>query len=78
MSDPINPDHYKQGEVECIVAIRAALTPDEFRGYCKGNAIKYVWREKYKGGADDCLKAAWYLNKMVALAMPDTTEDKTE
>jgi hypothetical protein len=64
-SDPVNaPPHYRQGGVECIDAIRAALTDEEFRGYCKGNAIKYTWREKHKGGNEDLKKAAWYLNRI--------------
>lgn len=58
------PPHYRQGEIECIEAIRAALTPEEFRGYCKGQALKYVWRERHKGGAQDLGKAAWYLAKV--------------
>ena len=61
MSDPVNqPEHYRQGEIECIDAIRAALTPDEFRGYCKGNMLKYVWRERHKGGDESVRKALWY------------------
>ena len=35
-------DHYRHGEIECIDAIQAALTPEEFRGFCKGNVLKYV------------------------------------
>ena len=62
--DMVNePPHYRQGDVECIDAIRAALTPEEFRGYCKGNAIKYVWRERHKGGNESMAKANYYLNK---------------
>lgn len=62
MSDPVNhPPHYTGGEIECIVAIRAALSPDEFRGYCKGNVLKYVWREAHKGGDESLRKAVWYL-----------------
>ncbi|MBX9754797.1 MAG: DUF3310 domain-containing protein [Pseudomonadaceae bacterium] len=62
MSDMVNnPPHYKQGSIECIDAIRAALTPEEFRGYCKGNSLKYVWRELHKGGDESLKKAAWYL-----------------
>ena len=60
-----NPPHYTQGGIECIDAIRAALTPDEFRGYCKGAALKYVWREKHKGGDESLAKAVWYLNEVV-------------
>lgn len=57
------PPHYRTGYIECIEAIEAALTPEEFRGYCKGNAMKYEWRERHKGGDQDLAKAAWYLNR---------------
>lgn len=60
-----NPRHYTNGELQCIQAIEAALTPEEFRGYCKGNVIKYTWREKYKGGTQDLKKATWYLQRLV-------------
>ena len=63
--DVVNhPAHYTKGGIECIDAIRAALTPEEFRGYCKGNAMKYTWRERHKGGNEDLNKASWYLTKI--------------
>lgn len=63
MTDNVNhPPHYTAGSIECIAAIRAALTPEEFRGYCKGNAMKYVWRERMKGGDESLEKALWYLH----------------
>jgi hypothetical protein len=67
MSDPVNhPLHYTQGDgIECIEAIQAALTPEEFRGYCKGNVLKYVWREKHKGSTESLQKAVWYLLRLV-------------
>lgn len=67
-NDDVNhPSHYTSGSIECIEAIRAALTPEEFRGYCKGNALKYVWREKHKGGKESIEKAQWYLTYLVSL-----------
>lgn len=64
--DAVNhPPHYTQGGIECIDAIQAALTPEEFRGYCKGNALKYTWRELHKGGAESLQKAAWYLGRLL-------------
>lgn len=67
MTDMVNsPPHYKQGDIECIEAIEAALTPEEFRGYCKGNALKYIWREQHKGKTEDVKKAAWYLDRLRA------------
>lgn len=59
-----HPSHYNKSSIECIEAIKAALTPEEFRGFCKGNALKYVWREQHKGGDEDLRKAEWYLRKM--------------
>ncbi len=63
--DKVNhPAHYTQGRIECISAIKESLTPEEFRGYCKGNALKYIWREKHKNGKEDLKKAAWYLARL--------------
>lgn len=63
--DKVNhPAHYTQGRIECIEAIKEALTPEEFRGYCKGNAMKYEWRERHKNGTEDLKKAAWYLARL--------------
>lgn len=61
-----HPPHYNQAGIECIEAIQAALTPEEFKGYCKGNNFKYTWRENYKGKDEDLAKAAWYLNKYLS------------
>ncbi|BCV03513.1 MAG: hypothetical protein CM15mV68_470 [uncultured marine virus] len=64
--DMVNdPPHYNTGSIECIDAIQAALTPTEFRGYCKGNNLKYTWREHYKGEDEDLKKAAWYLDRLL-------------
>jgi len=73
MTEETSPnDHYRQGEIECIDAIRAALTDEEWRGYCKGNIIKYTWREKHKGGDASLVKAEDYLR----WAMAGKAEDK--
>ena len=58
---PEDKAKYRHGNIECIEAIRSALTPEEFRGFCKGNVLKYVWRERFKGGNDDLSKAVDYL-----------------
>ena len=65
MSDPINPDHYRSGGIECIDAIRAAMSPEEFRGFLKGQVFKYNWRMGRKGdAAEDSRKAAWYQDRL--------------
>lgn len=64
------PTHYRQGNVECIEAIQAALGVEGFRAYCKGNVIKYLWRETYKGGQVDVEKAQKYLEWLVNTPSP--------
>ena len=66
--DVVNhPSHYTDGAIETIEAIEAALTIEEFRGYCKGNCIKYIWRERHKGGTESLKKAQWYLDRLIQL-----------
>jgi hypothetical protein len=60
-----NPPHY-QGKIECIDAIEAAIDGLEgMEAMCTGNAIKYLFRWKKKGGAQDLEKAMWYIKKML-------------
>ena len=62
--DKVNsPNHYKlRGlDIEAIDVIRGALTEDEFRGFCKGNVLKYTIREGHKNGDEDLKKAKKYL-----------------
>jgi hypothetical protein len=68
LPDIVNhPSHYTDGEIECIEAIEASLTPEEYRGYLKGNIQKYVWRERLKGGTESLRKAQWYIERLIQL-----------
>jgi hypothetical protein len=60
-----HPPHYNDGSIECIDAIEAQLTPEEFRGYLKGSIAKYNWRERHKGGTESLKKARFYLNRII-------------
>jgi hypothetical protein len=60
-----HPPHYTDGGIECIEAIEAQLTPEEFRGYLKGNCAKYLWRERHKGGVESLKKNNWYLDRLI-------------
>lgn len=64
-----SPDHYTSGQVECIDAIQSALTIDEYRGYLKGNILKYIWRERLKNGAQDVQKSVWYSTELIQLIL---------
>ena len=62
------PAHYNAGKVEAIEAIEASMSPEEFKGYLKGNALKYLWRYAYKGKpTQDLDKAEWYLARLRAV-----------
>jgi len=65
INDPVNhPIHYRAGSVECIDAIESALTFEQFYGYCKAAAIKYIWRADHKdANIQDLDKAIWYLTR---------------
>ena len=66
LDDTVNhPAHYTQGAVECIEAIKASMSVTEYRGYLKGNAMKYLWRYQFKGGVEDLKKARWYLDRLI-------------
>lgn len=65
--DPVNkPEHYNKSGIECIQAIEASMTREEFLGFLKGTVIKYLWRYRYKHNPlEDLNKAKWYLNKLI-------------
>lgn len=68
MSDNVNhPNHYNQGGIECINAIKAATVGKTgIEAFCVGNAIKYLWRYEEKNGLEDLKKARFYLNRLIS------------
>ena len=65
--DNVNsPQHYKQYTLEAIEGIKGSMSNEEFQGYLKGAALKYLWRYKYKQApVEDLRKAKWYLDKLL-------------
>ena len=59
------PDHYNKGAIEAIEAIKASMHPQEYKGYLKGNCLKYLWRYEYKNGVEDLRKARVYLDWLI-------------
>lgn len=61
-----NPKHYDLfPDGKSIDIIRSALTDEEWRGFLKGNVLKYRLRAGEKGPADKCLaKSNWYREKL--------------
>lgn len=66
--DKINhPKYYTSGDIECIDALKASMSRDEFRGFLKGNVQKYIWRYSQKNGVEDLEKARWYLDRLIGV-----------
>jgi hypothetical protein len=74
--DAVNsPMHYASGGIEAIEALEACMSPEAFRGFLKGNVIKYVWRYENKNGLEDLNKAKWYLKALIfAMEMEEEKE----
>ena len=65
--DMVNsPPHYTKGGIETIDFIQAKLSPEEYRGYLRGNLLKYASRLGEKD-SDDAGKAAWYAQRLEML-----------
>lgn len=65
-SDNVNhPKHYTAGKIEVIRIMEDQLTDEEYRGYIKGQVIKYITRERNKNGLEDLKKARWYLDRLI-------------
>ena len=73
LNDPVNPNYYKKTYAkEVIDLLQASLTPEEFKGYCKGNMLKYRFRAGYKGDRDEDLKKSnWYQDKLKEVSDED-------
>lgn len=62
----VGGDHYLNLGIQPWDAMRAWMTPAEFRGFLRGNVIKYVARFQNKGGVQDLRKARHYLDTLIA------------
>lgn len=60
-----HPEHYGgDSEYECIKVLEYWNTEEEFLGFCKDNAIKYLCRAGKKNETvQEWKKALWYINK---------------
>lgn len=80
MADNVNhPEHYTQGDVECIDAIDSATTGlVGIIAVCVANVIKYVWRFARKNGVEDLDKADYYLQRLRTTVRYKKQQDKQQ
>lgn len=73
MNDPVNhPEHYELSSgIECFDVILSSQGLEAAKGFCVGNAIKYLFRAPRKNGAEDHKKARWYIDKLIELDEED-------
>jgi hypothetical protein len=57
--------HYMTQKIQPIRFMQASLSPEAFKGFLKGNVVKYIMREGYKNGIEDIRKAQVYTNWLV-------------
>ena len=60
----VGGSHYKDMPMQPWDVMEAVLTPEEFRGFLRGNVIKYSMRAGRKEGSDDLEKARHYMQKL--------------
>lgn len=62
-----HPVHYGGDTTyECIKVLKAWLSKDEYKGFLKGNAIKYLCRTGKKDEiVQELNKAKWYLERLI-------------
>ena len=60
----VSGSHYKDMPIQPWTVMEAVLTPEEFKGFLRGNIIKYSMRAGRKEGSDDAGKALHYIQKL--------------
>lgn len=61
----IGGNHYQSADIQPWDAMKAWMPKEQFIGFLRGNAIKYVARADKKGNVEDYKKALHYLEKLV-------------
>ena len=65
-ADQIGGLHYQKLNIQPWHAMESWMTPEQFEGFLRGNAIKYLARAGKKGDAlEDVKKAQHYLIKLI-------------
>lgn len=59
------PDHYHKGGFDIYEIMQAKMSPEEYRGFCKGNVLKYLLREDLKGGVEDIKKLRFNADRLI-------------
>jgi hypothetical protein len=64
-SKQIGGTHYTSKTIQPWDAMAVWMSKEEFVGFLRGNAIKYLARCNDKGGVEDVKKAQHYIQKLI-------------
>lgn len=68
MTDFMTPAHYVlEDGSDSMDLIAKILGREQFKGFLRGNALKYLIRYEQKGGIEDLKKALDYIDRLVDL-----------
>lgn len=67
--------HYKNKAIQPWVYMEANFTKEEFVGFLRGNAHKYLDRYKDKNGVEDLKKAIHYIEKLIQVESKNGKEN---
>lgn len=62
-----HPSHYNSLKRETIDILYDFLSDEEYKGFLKGNVLKYMHRYQFKNGVEDLQKAKWYLEELLRI-----------
>lgn len=65
----VNQKHYQIARVEPIEVLQMYLSPEEFQGYLRGNALKYLLRVGYKDESKKEIDKAYQYSKWLRQAV---------
>jgi hypothetical protein len=71
----IGGSHYLEASIQPWDAMQSWMSHEQFVGFLRGNAIKYIARAEKKGGIEDYRKAMHYLEKLAEVLEQQQTEE---
>lgn len=61
----VGGEHYVTKAIQPWTAMESWMSPEQFKGFLRGCAIKYLARCDDKGGVEDLKKARHYLDRLI-------------
>ena len=80
MTDFMTPAHYVlEDGSDSMDVLEKILGREQFKGFLRGNALKYLIRYELKGGIDDLKKALDYIERLADLEEePEDEKNESE